>query len=477
MTRARPSDRRASVVWLPRLARRGGPRYRAIADALEADVRAGRLAPGDALPTHRELADHLGVNFTTITRAYTEARRRGLITATVGRGTFVADASAQLRDATARPTEDYDLSVNAPPMPGWLSSALHETIARLGAEPSFAHGALSYEGRLGDASAREAGVTWLGDRGLDADPSRVVVTAGAQHALALLLSTITRPNDTVLVESLSYPGLHGAAAMAGVRLVGVDIDHEGLRPDALDACCERFEPKAIFCVPTLHNPTVATMSPRRREEIIAIARQHGVRVVEDDIYGPLQPEARPLAALAPDFVIHIASLSKCVAPGLRTAFVLTPTADEASRLTATLRASVLMLSPLPLLVASSWIDDGTAHRAVADIRREAASRNALAQHILGADRLLTAPASLHAWLRLPPTWSLAGFVAHAQQNGVRVAPADWYVTPSASAETTTAPNAVRLTLGAEPDRARLEHALKLLASILDQPVGLRASNL
>src|SRR5919202_5275953 len=107
--------------WTPRLSRRGGPTYRAIADALEADVRAGRLTPGDPLPTQRDLAEQLGVNFTTVTRAYAEARRRGLITATVGRGTFVAAPDTRrLASGARRPTEDHDLSVNAPPVPRWM---------------------------------------------------------------------------------------------------------------------------------------------------------------------------------------------------------------------------------------------------------------------------------------------------------------------------------------------------------------------
>src|SRR5690348_1230026 len=122
MTRAGPTH------WVPKLGRREGPAYQAIADALESDVRAGRLAPGDPLPTQRELAKHLGVNFTTITRAYAEGRRRGLLTATVGRGTFVASPRARLLDGNARAAQDHDLSVNAPPVPSWLPGVLRDTV-------------------------------------------------------------------------------------------------------------------------------------------------------------------------------------------------------------------------------------------------------------------------------------------------------------------------------------------------------------
>ncbi len=466
-----------SVRWTPRLRPGASPAYRAIADALEADIRAGRIAAGDPLPTQRELANRLGLNFTTITRAYAEARRRGLLTATVGRGTFVADSGARVSDADTRRTSDHDLSVNAPPVPTWLPAAFRQTLARIANDHGLAQDVLSYESRLGSVRAREAGVEWLRARGLVSDASRVVVTAGAQHALSLLLSTFARPGQTVLTEALAYPGLHSAAAMAGVRLEPVQIDDEGLRPDMLDDACERLRPQAIFCVPTLHNPTAAVMSIGRRRDVLAVARRHRIRIVEDDICGPLYPDATPLAALDPEIVVHIASLSKYVAPGLRTAFVQLPGSTDAAQLDAAVRASMLMLSALPLEVAASWIADGTAKRAVADIRREAMVRGVLARDILGPDCLVAPAGSLHGWLTLPSTWSLAGFVAQAQQQGVRVAPADWYVTRSDGHASVQVPSAVRITLGAEADRVQFEHALRTLATILAQPVGSRPSTL
>jgi DNA-binding transcriptional MocR family regulator len=219
------------------------------------------------------------------------------------------------------------------------------------------------------------------------------------------------------------------------------------------------------------------MSLERRRDVLSIARKHQLRIVEDDICGALSPDAAPLAALAPDQVIHIASLSKCVAPGLRTAFVLLPSVSDADCLAAALRASLLMLSSLPLAVASTWIADGIAQKAAADIGKETTLRVQLAHRLLGEERFVAPAASLHGWLRLPESTTLANFVAQAQQHGVRVAPADWYVTRGDGTNVHSVPNAARVTLGAEQDRARLERALRLIASILDQPQALRASSL
>jgi DNA-binding transcriptional MocR family regulator len=173
-------------------------------------------------------------------------------------------------------------------------------------------------------------------------------------------------------------------------------------------------------------------------------------------------------------VTYVGSLSKCVAPGLRTAFVLAPSGDDAARLDAAVRASVLMLSPLPLAVASAWIADGTAERAVADVAAEAAARGAVARRVLGESNVDAPAGSLHAWLRLPPTWTVAAFVAQAHQQRVRVAPADWYVMPGADAPP---PNAVRLALGGLADRPRFERTIGALATILEQAPALRASSL
>lgn len=468
--------------WTPKLSDRSGPVYRAIADALEADVRRGALSSGDPLPTQRDLAEQLGVNFTTVTRAYDEARRRGLITARVGRGTFVAGA-ASAEHAPAAPTNgarDLELCVNQGPSLAWLPDVMRESLARIGGDPAAVRSFLSYDAQRGISTvAREAGVRWLAQRGVAGTPERIAIAGGAQHALSMLLATRAQPGDVVVTESLTYPGFRSAAALARVRLVPVAMDEDGIDPDALDAACRRHSPRLMFCVPTLQNPTTAIMPLARRHAIVEVARRHALQIIEDDVYGPLavDPPAA-LATLAPELVTYLASLSKSVAPGLRTAFVLTPTAADADELSAAVRASVLMLSSIPVSLAAAWIEDGTAERVLGDLRREMAARSALACRIL-ADYDIAAPSgTLHAWLRLPASWSVAAFVAQAAQRGVRIAPSDWYVTPSGDdAAPAVAPRAVRLALGWEQERARVTDALSRLAAILDAPGALQPSSL
>ena len=313
------------MEWTPTLDDRTGPLYRRIADAIAADIADGRLSRGQQLPTHRKLAEALGVDLSTITHAYNEARSRGLIEARVGQGTFVAETMAQRR--AARPSwVTFDLSMNLPPQP--LDADLEGRIARGIAAISREDGLsayLNYREAGGTPGEREAAAAWLQSRVSGADPSRLLICPGTQNALTLLLAQLTSPGDIVLTEALTYPGMKAAAAFAGVTLVGVPTDASGIVPAALRAACRRHKAKALYLIPTIQNPTTVTMPQSRRVEIADILRKTGLALIEDDAYGALEPKAAPIANRIPKQTFYAASVSKCIAPGLRVSFVLVPT--------------------------------------------------------------------------------------------------------------------------------------------------------
>src|SRR5262249_58438786 len=118
-----------------------------------------------------------------------------------------------------------------------------------------------------------------------------------------------------------------AAAYTGVRLVGVPMDERGILPDQLKSACVQYKPKLVYLIPTIHNPTTATMPRTRREQVAEILRARDVLLLEDDAYGMLEPKAVPLAALIPERTYLAATFSKCIAPGLRVSFLLTPDQD------------------------------------------------------------------------------------------------------------------------------------------------------
>lgn len=458
--------------WLPGLPPRGqAPIYLDIADAIARDMTSGRLRPGQRLPTHRQLAARLGVNLTTVTRAYNEAHRRGLIEAGVGRGTFVRQHPAETRPDVAAPVAGaavaLDMTMNVPPQP--KAAALRERVAQglsmVLARPDLPT-LLSYVESPGSERDRAAGGRLLRARLGEVPAERILVCAGAQAALMVLATTLLRRGDLVLAESLAYPGFRALAAHLGLRLRGVAIDEEGLVPEALDDACVRDAPKALFCVPTLHNPTTATMSMARRQAVAAVLRRHGVPVIEDDAYG-LLPGASPppLATLVPELAHYIASLSKCMAPGLRIAYLVAPDGAAASRLALGIRATTHMTPPLMVALATQWIADGTVEQVIAAVRQEGAARQHIARQILPPELVAAHPEGHHLWLRLPAALSRVELDADLRRQGLAVVPSDAFAIGGA------APNAIRISLGAARDRDELRRALRFVADAITRAPG------
>ncbi|MDR6772871.1 PLP-dependent aminotransferase family protein [Azospirillum sp. BE72] len=479
-----PAEQSGSGIWQPDLANRNKPVYLAIADAIADDVRSGRLASGHRMPPQRALADRLGLDLTTVSRAYGEARRRGLLDARVGQGTFIsaqAGISTQAGIAPNAPPPTtvrreaapvIDMTMNQPPLPDApelldrVRQGLAQAMLRL--DPQFL---LRYPDTATAAGGleedRAAGAHWLSRRLGAVDAGRIVVCPGTQSALLALLSMLTRPGDTVCTEALTYPGFKAIAGQLGLRVVGVAMDGDGLDPDALRAAVEVHAPKALYCTPTLHNPTTATLPADRRAAIAAIARDHGLPIIEDDIYGVLPQDAPPpIATLAPDITFHVTGLAKCVAPGLRITYVAAPDARQAMRLAAAQRATMLGTPPIPAAVATQWIGDGTADALLAAIRAEATVRQRMARDLLPPSAITAHPEGFHLWLRLPPAWTRGEFAAHLRSRGIAAAVSDTFLTAGPT------PEALRICLGAPVTRADCRHMLEILADTLEQSPAL-----
>ncbi|MFO0633038.1 MAG: PLP-dependent aminotransferase family protein [Nannocystaceae bacterium] len=305
-------------MWTPRLAQHGGPRYLAIADAIADDVAAGRLSTGQRMPTHRELADAMGLTVGTITRAYAVAIERGLLSGEVGRGTFVRGTPPRARMPKLAPRDadervGIDLALNFLRVPE-LDGVFARGLAELSRRPDLPALLDEYKPQPGTREHRAAGARGLARAGLQVEPDDVLVCAGAQHALTVALLTLTRPGDAIAVEAVTYPGMLALARALGRTVVGVAMDDEGLMPQSLDAVCRTRHPRLLYCMPTVQNPTARVMSAARREAIAAVLQHDDTPLLEDDVYGFLAAErTRPLASLLPrlgHFVAACASRSR-----------------------------------------------------------------------------------------------------------------------------------------------------------------------
>ncbi|NRR28662.1 PLP-dependent aminotransferase family protein [Oxalobacteraceae bacterium] len=441
-------------IWLPRLAGNKGPRFLQIADALQAAVGDGSLKAGDRLPPQRQLAAQLDVDLTTITRAYDEARRRNLLEGRGARGTYVAAPKVEL-------TAILDLSMNTPPPPDGvdfedlLKQGLSQVL--MGADNALL---MNYHLGGGSESDRKAGAQWLEPMFGRLDARQLVVCPGAQAALAALILALTAPGDVILAEPTSYPGLLAAATQFGRHLIAVEADQHGMVPEMLEAACRQHKPGLVYLNPTLQNPTAITIPERRRQELASIAKRCHVRIVEDDPYWLLaDTPPPPIATFAPEQVYYISTLSKCLTPGLRVAFVLIRDPHERERFLVALRSFALMAAPLTAALATQWILDGSAEELMEGVRKEARLRHRMARNIL-AGRYSGAGDGLHVWLELPAYWSSSQLARAADSEGIAVTPAETFATGSVSV------NAIRICLGSIKDRGRLQAGLQRLSDLL-----------
>ncbi|HLK23490.1 MAG TPA: PLP-dependent aminotransferase family protein [Caulobacteraceae bacterium] len=449
----------AQAQWRPRLDGDGSLSDQIVA-ALAADIDSGRLAPDVKLPTHRRLAEILGVGIGTVTRAYMEAEGRGLVTATVGRGTFVASAAGARGDGDGV----IDLARNLPPA-GLAEAHLAEALARvrrrgdLGAHLDYAPPAGGFDAH------RRAGARWLAETAnfADIDWRRLIVTAGAQQAIAIALLAAARPGTPLIVEAATFSGIKTLAASFGYELIGAALDAEGLTPEALDSAAARGA--RVAYVQPLQNPTGRLMGLERRRAIVEVARRRDLMLIEDDLYAPYASELErpPLALLAPERTFYVAGLSKSLAPGLRVGYCAPPVGgDWQERCTGALRALAFGPPSFGALVATQWIEDGSAQTILDGHRRELARRTAAALDLLG-DRVARPPnaSATHLWA---PMSEIAAerAAARALRERVEVTP------PSAPIVAASAGHGLRLCLGGPSSMAAMQKALAIVVSVLSE---------
>lgn len=438
--------------WIPRLADIEANAAERLVLALADDIIEGRLAGGDRLPAHRDLAWKLGVGLGTVTKAYSVLERRGLTRSVKGRGTFVA-----LRKA--HNDRQIDLSSNAPPAtlnPRILAKTLTGIARKIDTDLFNL-----YAPPAGHVEHRRVLARWLETLGLPVDPSHLVLTSGARESLALAFDLACGPNGLLLTERITYPGAIALLRRKGCLMRGVEIDAEGMVPEALAEVLSGTAShggRAVYLTPTLHNPTTATMGAARRQAIADICRRAGVWIIEDGVYAASDPGLRPLAALAPDISFHVNGLSKSLVPGLQIGVLALPAGlrDAAEYL---LQDVPMAPSVLSCAMVEDWLTTGIISSVQQDLRQEARRRSALAVSLLGVKELVSNPDAYNVWLPMERD-AANRFVSTAAASGIRLtAPESMMVDPEDQA------SGVRLCLGG-PSFDDLTGAMTLLAGLL-----------
>ncbi|MFC4256167.1 aminotransferase class I/II-fold pyridoxal phosphate-dependent enzyme [Altererythrobacter xixiisoli] len=454
-------------MWVPEIHDVAGPRYLAISAALARDIAAGRLRAGDRLPAQRDLAEALALDLGTITRAYAEARRTGLIDADGRRGSFVrAPVAGATQPASgaglSAEIAPFDTGMNLPPLPAdsTLGARYAASLQAILDGPAAAN-RLQYQPAGGAQVDRVAGARWLGLRGIPADADTVLVTSGGQNALHAIATALLKPGDAVGTGCVTYPGWLAIARRRGQRVVPLAMDEEGICPDALDRACAAEGLRALYLVPGNDNPTTATMGAERRAGIVEVARRHDIAVIEDDAYGWLSAAPTvPLAALAPERVWHVASLAKIISPALRIAYLRAPDLGHGWRLGADMHETAIMPPPLNSAIATQWLEDGSWARLVEEVRQECHARQQIVREILPPGSYRAAKDGYHLWVPLPPAMPAHAVMAALAPTGLSVVSGEGFAAgPDVAA-------ALRVSIGGSLSREQLARALALLDTLL-----------
>ena len=446
--------------WVPNLDRASGPKYLAIANAMAAAIEAGDLRAGERLPPQRVLAARLGVDLTTVTKAYDQARNRGLIVARGRAGSFILP-----QDMAAAVPPPRDTGMNMPPEVegGSLLASWERTTSALLGAPG-ASGRLHYPPAGGCEADRIAGTKILERLGLTSHFDELVVTAGAQNALHAIVGASLDAGDVVACGPYVYPGFLALAKKAGLRLAPLP------RVDAREllALCRKTAITALYVVPTNDNPTTTTLGDEERSAIAEVARTHGVQIIEDDAYGLLSE--RPLSPLtqhAPELGWYISTSSKTISPALRVAHVRAPSLRQAMTLAAHVHDSNVMPPPLNAALITCWVEDGRFDRLVAETRAEAMRRQAIAKEILPAASYSAHPSGYHLWVPLGERGDAAQISSALAGAGMTAIPAEIFAPGETSAP------ALRVSLGGAIDTAGLRRGLTMLSMFLG-PDGAKA---
>lgn len=420
-------------------------RYKTLVDTFAAEIREGRLAPGTRLPTHRKLAAREGVALGTASRVYAELEAMGLVSGETGRGTFVRETLLPRDlgiDAYETAADLTDLNFNYPALPGqagMLRAALRQ-LATTGDPESL----LRYQPHGGRMSERATVARHLEDRGLAVDPAQVAIVAGAQHGLATTAMALLQPGDVVAVDALTYPGFKLLAQAQHLELAPLPAAGAGPDLDALEALCRRRRVRAVYVMPTLHNPLGWVMSASRRRQMVALARRHGLLLIEDAAYAFLAADPPPpLAVLAPETTVYVSGLSKNVATGLRVGFVAAPLAWM-PKIERAIRTTTWNTPAVMTAIACGWLEDGTVARLESEKRADAMRRQAIATDALAGLRCVRHPASYFLWLTLAEEVRADRVAKALLAERIAVSTAEPFAT------TAHVPHALRLALGSVP---------------------------
>lgn len=440
------------------------PLYIALVESLEKAIEDGDVLPGDRLPTHRDLAKKMGITVTTVTRAYAEAEKRCLVTAVVGKGTFVAGGApvplSPQGNAGAFPIE---MGVASPMYQ--QEPDITPVVERVMKKNDMAT-LTRFHSPQGLREHREVGAGWISRAGIKASAESVLISAGPQHSVTTVFHAVFEAGDHIAVEQLTSPVFKSYARRTGLILEGIPLDSEGMIPEKLEEACKSGTIRGMYTSGNLHPPGDGELSTKRRHELAKIIKQYDLVLVEDDSSNFLSTRKNhTLSVLAPQNSIYIASVSAAFYAGLRVAFIHAPSRYY-SRISQGIADTIWMVSPLCAAIACECIASGLGDRIIRNKFKELSKRTQFFRQKLQEYETTSSIYSVFAWLKLPEYWTGSGFEHAAEKSGVRVFAAEKFAVGPAAA-----PNYIRLVTTTPPDFSTFKKGIDILLTVLKRESG------
>ena len=420
-------------------------RYKAVVDRYAQAIRSGQLPAGSRLPTHRTLAAGERISLATATRVYRELEEMGLVSGETGRGTFVRDLALPPGhgvDQQVVAADVVDLNFNYPSLPA-QGDALREALRQL-AMAGDIDSHLRYQPHAGRLAERDIIARHLTCQHFAPDAENVLIVNGAQHGLAVTVMGLLRPGDVVAVDALTYSGFKVLAALYHLELAAIPCRPEGPDLQALQTLCQQRRVRAVYTMPTLHNPLGWVLNAGQRQALADLARQHDLLIIEDAAYARLVSRPPPpVVSYAPERTVYVTGFSKNIATGLRVGVVISPPRYR-PEIERAIRATTWNTPTLISSLICAWIEDGTVARFETQKRQDARQRQQVAREVLCGLPVVSHPDSYFVWLPLGEE-SRADRLANAlMERRISVSTAEPFCVSA------TIPQALRIALGSVP---------------------------
>ncbi len=449
------------ISWVPSLKDRNSPLYISIAESIEEDIKKGILQGGFRLPPQRVIANHLGINHSTVTRAYKLCEEKGLIRGVTGKGTFVTSYAGIPQSLLTNNNDSHIIEMGTILPLYELNGVIESFIKEINHEINY-NEILRYVPPEGHIKHRYIASKWLNQFNIAYSSEEIIITSGSQNALAIILTTLFKKGERIIVDEYTYTGLISLAKLLGIILVPVKTYEDGIDIDELKKTCDREKVKGIYLIPDCHNPTTAVLSREKRLAIAEIVKSHDLLLVEDSPFiFTVQDSLKPISQYIKDKSIFIAGTSKSINPAFRISYIGSSN-KYIKELIHGVNSLNWMASPLNAEIISHILNTSKYNEIIKAKLSILKERNGIVDKILSAYNIIPSSTSLFRYLTLPSSISDKEIELACFKKGVQIFSAKRFI-----AGTHPTKDAVRLSVSGPDNTTELKKGLLSIREVLE----------